>query len=70
MVDLGTMITTNKGMTGVDNEDDASAMAVTTKNSGEKYNQQIDISDIFFDTNTVQHPTNRKKHRKHKPRRN
>ena len=30
VVDLGTMITTNKGMPGVDNEDDASVMTRTT----------------------------------------
>ena len=33
VVDLGTMITTNKGMPGVDNKDDASTMTVTTENS-------------------------------------
>ena len=69
-MDLGTMITTNNGMLEVDNEDDASAMTGTTKKS--ETNQKIDISDIFFDTDTTtenQHPTKRKKHRKRKPRR-
>ena len=73
IVDLGTMITTNKGIPGVDNEDDASAMTGTTKNSEKKYNQQIDIPEVFFDTDTtteVEHPTNRKKHWKHKPHQN
>ena len=71
VVDLGTMITTNKGMPGVDNEDDASAMTGTTKNLGEvKYNQQIDILEGFFDTDTTneeEHPTKRKKYRTRKP---
>ena len=54
VVDLGTMITTNKGMPGVDNEDDASAMTVATKYlCGEKYNQQIDIPEGLFDTDTT-----------------
>ena len=60
-------------MPGVDNEDDASAMTGTTQNSGEeKYNQQIDIPEGFFDTDTtneVEHSTKRKKYRKRKPRR-
>ena len=73
VMDLGTMITSNNGMPAVDNEDNASTMTGTTKKHREKYIRKIDISNIFFDTDTAtetQHPTKRKKHRKRKPRRN
>ena len=70
VVGLGTMITTNKGIPGVDNADDASAMTVATKYSCRgKYNQQIDIPEGFFDTDTTneaEHPIKRKKYRKRK----
>ena len=60
------MITTNKGMPGVDNEDDTLAMTVATKNlCDQKQIQQIDIPEGFFDTDTtneVENPTKRKKY--------
>ena len=69
--DLGTMITINRGMPGVDSEDDASVMTVATENScEEKYNKQIYIPEGFFDTDTtneVEHPNKRKKYQKRKP---
>ena len=60
VMDLGSMITTNIGMLEGDNEDDASEMTGSTKKS--ETNRKIDISDIFFDTDTAtdQHPTNKR----------
>ena len=65
------MININNGMSGLDSNDDTSAVTVATKNSYErKYNEPIDISEGVFDMDpeqAVDHPK-QSKHWKYKPK--